>query len=220
MIEDIDTTVLCVADTGCGKTSSLRNLPLDKTVYINVDGKPIPFKHKELYKHVKLQNTQQLINGMEQIESDENVEYVVIDTITFLGDMFYTEHVENSSNGMKSWSDYKSYILKVINLAKKSRLNYIFLAHAQDVYDEKEMVNKTFAKIQGSLKGGGIESHFTYVLYNIVKPDSDGLPEYLYLTNKTKGYIGVSAKTPFDLIDTWIPNDITIFHKAVKEYHS
>ena len=81
------------------------------------------------------------------------------------------------------------------------------------------MITKTFGKIQGSLKGGGLESHFTYVLYNIVKPDNDGLPEYLYLTNKTKGYIGVSAKTPFDMIDTWIPNDIMTFFKAVDDYH-
>lgn len=216
----IDTTVLCVADTGCGKTSSLRNLPMDRTVYVNVDAKPLPFKHKNLAKNITLTNTQQLINGMEQIEDNLEIEYCVIDTITMLGDMFYTEHVENSSNGMKAWAEYKSYILKVINMAKRSRINYIFLAHAQDVYDDKEMVTKTFARIQGSLKGGGLEAHFTYVLYNIVKPNQDGLPEYLYLTNKTKGYVGVSAKTPFDMIETWIPNDITIFHKAVEEFYA
>jgi len=215
----LDTTVLCIADTGAGKTSALRNLDLSKTAYINVDAKPIPFKHNGLYKNVNLESTQQLLNGMAQIEDDMQVEFAVIDTITFLGDMFFSEFVENSTNGMKAWADYKSYVLKVINMAKRSRINYIILAHAQDIYDDKEMVNKTFARIQGSLKGGGLEGHFTYVLYNIVKPDSEGLPEYLYLTNKTKGYVGVSAKTPFDMIDTWIPNDITLFHKAVADYH-
>jgi len=219
MNDKVDMTVLCCADSGCGKTSALRNLDLSKVCYVNVDSKPIPFKHAELNKNISLDSTQQLINGMEQIESDESIEYCVIDTITFLGDMFYTEHIENSSNGMKAWGDYKSYILKIINMAKRSRINYIFLAHAQDIYDDKEMVNKTFSRIQGSLKGGGLEGHFTYVLYNIVKPDADGMPEYLYLTNKTKGYVGVSAKTPFDMIETWIPNDITLFHDAVKAYH-
>jgi len=219
MIEEIDKTVLCISDTGCGKTSSLRNIPMEELCYVNVDAKPIPFRHTNLNKNITLTNTQQLLNGMDQIEDDDSINYCAIDTITFLGDMFYTEHIENSSNGMRAWADYKSYILKVINKAKRSRIHYIFLAHAQDVYDDKEMVTKTFGKIQGSLKGGGLESHFTYVLYNIVKPDSDGLPEYLYLTNKTKGYIGVSAKTPFEMIDTWIPNDITLFFKAVEDYH-
>lgn len=219
MIENIDTTVLCIADSGCGKTSSLRNLDLSTVCYVNVDAKPIPFRHSDLAKNINLSSTQQLINGMEQIEDDMDIEYCVIDTITFLGDMFYTENIENSSNGMRAWQDYKSYILKVINMAKRSHINYIFLAHAQDVYDEKEMVTKTFAKIQGSLKGGGLEGHFTFVLYNIVKSGADGMPEYKYLTKKDKGYIGVSAKTPFDMIDTWIDNDITLFHKAVKEFY-
>lgn len=219
MEEKIDKTVLCIADTGAGKTSSLRNLDMASVCYVNVDGKPLPFKHKDLAKNITLNNTQQLINGMEQIENDMDIEYCVIDTITFLGDMFYTEHIENSSNGMRAWADYKSYILKVINMAKRSRINYIFLAHSQDVYDEKEMATKTFAKIQGSLKGGGLEGHFTYVLYNVVKADADGMPEYLYLTNKQKGYIGLSAKTPFDMVEAWIPNDITLFFNAVDEYH-
>ena len=214
-----DKTVMCIGDTGTGKTSSLRNLDPSKVCYINIDNKPIPFKHKDLSKNVSLKSTQQLINGMEQIEEELHIEYCVIDTISFLGDMFFSEHIENSTNGMKAWSDYKSYILKIINMAKVSRINYIFLAHAQDVYDEREMVTKTFAKIQGSLKGGGLEGHFTYVLYNIVKADSLGEPEYLYLTNRTRGYIGVSAKTPFQMIDKIIPNDITKFFDAVDEYH-
>jgi len=219
MNEIIDKTVLCVADTGCGKTSSLRGLDLSKVCYVNVDSKPIPFRHADLNKNITLENTAQLINGMEQIEGDDSVEYCVIDTISFLADMFYAEHIENSSNGMKGWADYKSYLLKVINMAKRSRIHYIFLAHSADVYDDKEMITKTFSKVQGSLKGGGLEGHFTYVLYNIVKADADGMPEYLYLTNKTKGYVGVSAKTPFEMIDTWIKNDITIFFDAVDTYH-
>ncbi len=214
-----DKTVMCVADTGAGKTSALRNIPPEELCYINIDDKPIPFRHKDLAKNVKLTSTQQLINGMAQIEKDEAIKYCCIDTVTFLGDMFFTQHVENSTNGMKAWAKYKSYILKVINMAKKSRINYIFLAHAQDVYDDKEMVTKTFSKIQGSMKGGGLEGHFTYVLYNIVKADSMGEPEYLYLTNKTRGYIGVSAKTPFNMIDKWIPNDIMVFFDAVDKYH-
>ena len=212
-------TVLCVADTGCGKTSSMRNLPLDRTIYINVDAKPIPFRHKKLLKNIALQSTQQLINGMDQIEEDENIEYCVIDTVTMLGDMFYAERIKDATNSMAGWSAYKDYLLEVFNKAKRSRIHYIFLAHAQDVYDDKELVTKTFAKIQGSLKGGGIETHFTFVLYNIVKPNEDGVPEYLYLTNKAKGYTGVSAKTPFEMCPTWLPNDIMEFFKYVDKYY-
>jgi len=216
-----DKTVLCIADTGSGKSSSLRYLPLESTVYVNVDAKPLPFKHNRLYKNVELQSTEQLLNGMANAEEDPAVEYVVIDTITMLGDMFFAEHIENSANTMGGWGAYKSYLLKVINIAKRSKKTYIFLAHAQDVYDEKEMITKTFAKIQGSLKGGGLESHFTYVLYTIVRAAPDGMPEFLYLANKAKGYVGVSAKTPFGMFENpWFPNDIRTFLDAVDAFHT
>jgi hypothetical protein len=214
-----DTTVLCVGDTGNGKTSSLRNMPLANTVYINVDQKPLPFKHKDLYKHVNLSSTQQMLVGMDQIEDDEQVEYCVVDTISYLGDMFYNEYIRYASDSRAMWGAYKDYLLDVINKAKKSRINYIFLAHAQDVYDEKEQITKTFARVQGSLRGN-LEGHFTYVLFNVVKSGSDGMPEFCYLTNKTRGNLGVSAKTPMGMFDeAYIPNDITVFHEAVTQFH-
>ena len=198
---ELDKTILVIGDTGTGKTSSLEDLPLESTVYINVDDKMIPFKANRLYKHVVLQNTEQLLNGMDAQEEDPQVEYVVVDTLTFLGDMFYAEHIENSSNGMKAWGDYKSYINKVLRAGKKSKKHYIFLAHAADVYDEKEMITKTFAKIQGSLKGGGLEQHFTFVLYTQVIKGPDGLPQYVFQTNKSRQNMGVSAKTPRGVFD-------------------
>ncbi len=192
----VDKTLLIVGDTGTGKTTSMEDLPLKHTIYINVDGKMLPFRAKSLYKHVNLESTEQLINGMIAAEDDPQVEFVVVDTLTFLGDMFYTEHIEHASNGMAGWAAYKSYINKVLNMAKKSSKHYVFLAHAQDVYDEKEMITKSFGKIQGSLKGGGLEQHFTFVLYSQVVKGDDGMPKYVFQTNKSKQNMGVSAKTP------------------------
>ncbi len=216
----VDKTMLIVGDSGFGKTTSLRNLDLSKMIYINVDKKTLPFKSKDLYKHVMLESTQQLINGLEAAEADEGVEFIVIDTLTFLGDMFYSEHIENSSNGMKAWGDYKSYLNHVIDMGKRSNKHYIFLAHASDIYDEKEMVTKTFAKIQGSLKGGGIEAHFTFVFYAKVIPDSDGMPQYMLQTNKTKGNVGVSAKTPMGCFEeAYIPNDVSEVMKTIDTFY-
>lgn len=208
----IDKTILIVGSTGTGKTSALRNLPLDKTIYVNVDKKMLPFKAKDLYKNVVLENTAQLINGMDAAEEDENVEYIVIDTLTFLGDLYFTEHVENSSNGMKAWGDYKSYLNKVINMAKASKKHYIFLAHDKSTYDEKEMVTKTFAKIQGSLSGGGIEANFTFVLYTAVLQNQDRTPKYVFQVNKSAQALDVSAKTPFGVFEEPYTEDNDIMH--------
>ena len=222
MSQRVDKTIMIVGSTGSGKTTSLRNLPLDKTIYINVDNKMLPFRANNLYKHVKLENTQQLINGMDAAEEDDNVEYIVIDTLTFLGDLFYTEQVENASNGMSAWQNYKAYINKVIAMAKASNKHYIFLAHDQSTYDEKEMVTKTFAKIQGSLKGGGIEANFTFVLYTAVIQDpTTRLPKYVFQVNKSAKSLDVSAKTPMGLFAEPYTedNDVVDVFKAIEEFY-
>lgn len=220
--EEVDKTILIIGSTGTGKTSSLRNLDLSKTVYINVDEKMLPFRSKDLYKQVKLKNTQQLLNGMEATEEDPQVDFVVVDTLTFLGDMYFAEHIENASNTMAGWGNYKSYILKVLNAAKKSKKHYIFLCHDLDVYDEKEMVTKTFGKIQGSLKGGGLEQHFTFVLYTQVVKGDGGMPKYVFQTNKAVGNIGVSAKTPFGIFEEPYTdtNDLVEVYKQIDEFYN
>ena len=187
---------------------------------MNVDKKTLPFRAVDLYKHIQLDSTGQLINGLAAAEEDPEVKYIVIDTLTFLGDMFYSERIENATNGMAQWAAYKSYINQIIDMGKSSNKHYIFLAHAQDVYDEKEMVTKTFAKVQGSLKGGGIEAHFTFVFYAKVLTDSDGMPQYMFQTNKTKGSTGVSAKTPMGCFkEAYIENDIMLAYDTIDKFY-
>lgn len=220
MSDVVDKTMLVVGDSGFGKTTALRTLPLGETIYINVDKKTIPFNSSALYKHVKLESTGQLINGLIAAEEDPQAKYIVIDTLTFLGDLFFTEQIENSANKMEGWGKYKSYINQIIDMGKSSNKHYIFLAHAQDVYDEKELITKTFAKIQGSLKGGGLEAHFTFVFYAKVLTDADGMPQYKFQTNKTKGSTGVSAKTPMGCFsEAYIDNDVMFAMNTIDTFY-
>ena len=65
-------TVLIVGKSSTGKSSSLRNLDFSKTVLINAEAKTPPFrKFKTLMKHIYPENTQQILNGMSQMEESE-----------------------------------------------------------------------------------------------------------------------------------------------------
>ena len=212
-------TLLIVGKSSTGKTSSLRNLDFSKTVYVNAEAKAPSFRgSKNLLKNIKLSNTQQLLNGMQQMEDYDEKLTIVVDSISMLMDLYFAEHIEGSSDTRGGWANYKSYFLKVINMAKRSQHDYVFTALAKDTYNDKELVTETFASVQGSLFKA-VESHFTVVLHTVVI-EEDGKLQHKFITNKNIANKGLSCKSPFEMFDTeYIDNDVVIAFDAMRKYY-
>ncbi len=213
-------TLLIVGKSSTGKSSSLRNLDFDKTVLINAEAKTPPFrKFKTLMKHIYPENTQQILNGMHQMEEEKEKLTIVIDSISMLMDMYYAENIKDASNSMAGWSHYKDYFLELINFAKRSKHNYVFTALAKDTYNDKEMITETFASVQGSLFKM-IESHFSVVLHTVVV-DEEGELKHKFITNKDVANKGLSCKSPMEMFEhKYIDNDVVKAFHTMEEYYT
>ncbi len=220
-----DYVILNYGASGNGKSTGLRNLPLEETVFENVEGKSLPFKGgKRLYKHNKPKGLNQVKTDIKEAVEDDNVKYIVFDSITMFGDnILYPDVVKTAVNekGLPDtrtgWLEYRDELAGMLEFCKKSGKIFIFLALEKDVYDKREMINKTVPDIQGSMIGK-LASHFTYVLYSTTVEDNDKI-RYVYQTNKTVEHMDVESKTPMGMFDElYVDNDMMSVLEVIKEW--
>jgi len=160
-----DHLVLISGKSATGKSASLMSLKNPEGVmYLNCENnKKLPFKSK--FKEYTITDPYQVYEAIAAVEDMPDTHTVVIDTLTYLMDMFETVHVLTASNTMKAWGDYAQFMKKLMSqYVAKSTKNIIFLAHTSDVLNEKEMSMESLVKVKGSLMNQGIESFFSTVL--------------------------------------------------------
>lgn len=166
----------------CGKTSSLKGLTNQEGVlYLNCEvGKRLPFRNSFIKKTVLdpindvIYALKPLIKGegyrdwkigpagKEYIGEPKPIHTVVLDSLTFLMDMYELRYVSTAVDGRKAWADYKNYLLQLFtDVIPKLPQNVIITAHTSDVYNEKELVTETKVKLKGSIMDKGIEAFFT-----------------------------------------------------------
>lgn len=212
--------ILIVGGTGTGKSTSLRNLPRTSTAILNAELKPLPFRNSKFTLNGNVTSTTQLINMMKALEKKDEIEYVVFDSITmYAGGPVFKEMVEGI-DGFEGWSNFKYHILSIINQMKISKKNYIVTALEEQVADHT-LVKTCSAAIQGSLKGGGLESHFSMALraQTVDDIDSPSGVRYVFATNKIPGE-RITSKTPLGMFDElYVDNDVVEIYKVINEYY-
>ena len=214
-----DYTMLVYGKSGKGKSTSLRNLDMASTTIINVEGKPLAFKHKGLYKHVKPQTIQEVRQAVKEAVDDDSVKTIVLDSITMLADiMVYTELVKNAEDSRGGWLELRDWVIGLIEYCKKSDKTFIFIALEMEVLNEKEFVTDNRPKVVGSLKDS-LASHFTTVLRSVVREVDDDI-EYQFQTNKTKEDFHNATKSPMDMLEKYEPNDLAVILDKMKKYYS
>lgn len=157
--------VLISGKTSTGKSASLMGLADQPGVmYLNCENnKSLPFKNK--MQTYNITDPLQIYEAFVHAEKDPNIHTIVIDTLTYLMDLFETMYVLTSANTQKAWGDYAQYFKKLMTeYVAKSTKRVIFLAHTSDVLNESEAVMETMVKVKGSLMAQGIESYFTTVV--------------------------------------------------------
>lgn len=236
-----DHLVLLCGKSATGKSASLMNLKNPEGVlYLNCEaGKRLPFKAKFIQKTVT--DPLQINEAFEWAESQPQIHTIVVDSLTYLLDMYESVYVLPSTNGMKAWGDFAQYFKVLMqNYVAKSTKAIIFTAHTSDTLNESEMLMETKVPVKGSLKNNGIESYFSVVISSKkvqlktlkeyasdclnITPEETALGfKYVFQCKLTKDTVNERLRGPlglFDTKETYIDNNIQLVLNKLQEYYS
>lgn len=240
MSDENNQLILISGFSAAGKSASLRNIRnQEKWYYLGTEsGKALPFKNK--FRVFNITDPLQIYEAFDVGKDSPDCEGIVIDSLTYLLDMYESQYVLPAANGLKAWSDFAQFF-KVLMQDKVAKFGkpVIFTAHVQDFYDEKAMENKTYVPVKGSLKANGIESYFSVVvsakkmplkdlesykndLLNITDEEKELGLKYVYQTRITKTTTGERIRGPMGLFSrgqTYIDNDAQLLLDYLNEYY-
>lgn len=235
-----DHLVLLCGFSAAGKSRSLKNIK-DPTgvLYLNCEsGKRLPFKSQ--FKEMTITDPMQIFEAFDWAETKPHIHTIIIDSLTYLMDMYESVYVLTSANTMGAWGEFQQYFKNMMQQkVASSTKKCVFTAHVLDYYNEGEMQMDTRVPVKGALKNNGIESYFSVVIAakkmrikdleaysNNLLTFSDeekmlGL-KYVYQTRLTKETIGERLRGPDDLFsqqETFINNDIQLVLDRLDEYY-
>lgn len=97
-----DYLILISGFSGTGKSASLRNIPnQERWILANTEaGKRLPFKNS--FKTVKVDDPMKVLAAFDEIiNHPDDYDGIIIDSLTFLMEMYESVYVLNSTNTMK-----------------------------------------------------------------------------------------------------------------------
>ena len=235
-----DHLVLLCGKSATGKSASLMGLENPEGVmYLNCEaGKKLPFKAK--FQQFIITDPLQINEAFDVAETKPEIHTIVVDSLTYLLDMYESLYVLNSANGMQAWGQFAQYFKVLMQqYVAKSTKNIIFTAHTADSVNESEMVMETKVPVKGSLKNNGIESYFTVVIASkkvtlktlrdykspllTITPEEEALGfKYVFQCKLTKESVNERLRGPlglFDTNETYIDNNAQLVLNKLREYY-
>ena len=224
-------SVLIIAESGSGKSTSIRNLDPKETVIINIANKPLPFKGwKSKYKLLDKTNPDgNLLNvssgpgvfkAMQHV-SDKmpHIKQLVIDDWQYMSSFEYFDKA--NEKGYDKFTQIAANLAQVAKLPKDLRedLTVFFLTHAEestDINGNRKVKAKTVGKmIDNALT---LEGLFSIVLFGKIRKEDDGTLRYGFETQNNGEN---TCKSPMDMFeDSFIPNDLQYVKDAIAAYEN
>nr|DAV70388.1 MAG TPA: AAA domain protein [Caudoviricetes sp.] len=240
MSEPIKDLVLIAGTSSSGKSSSLMNLPDHSGVmYLNCEsGKRLPFPNK--FDRYVITDPMQVYEAFDEAENMPHIHTIVVDSLTFLMDMFESMYVIGSSNTMQGWANYNQYFKNLMqDKVAKSSKRVIFTAHTLATLNENEMVVETKVPVKGALKNQGIEAYFTCIVYAkrvplkllknyenellVVTEEEEMLGfKHVFQTCITKDTVHERIRSPrfmWKTNESFIDNDVMKLFKRIDEFY-
>src|SRR5690606_13381408 len=115
MSEEINEQLVLVSGfSATGKSASLRNIENQEDwFHLNTEaGKRLPFRNK--FKSFSIDDPLQVHEAFQVAIEDASVKGIVVDSLTFLMDMFETQYVLPATNTMKACGDYGQFFRKLM----------------------------------------------------------------------------------------------------------
>ncbi len=236
-----DNLILLCGKSATGKSASLMGLKNPEGVlYLNCEaGKKLPFRSKFMEKVVT--DPLQINEAFTWAETQPQIHTIVIDSLTYLMDMYESIYVVNSTNTMKAWGDFAQYFKTMMQqFVAKSTKNVIFIAHTKSDLNESEMVMETYVPVKGSVKNNGVESYFSTIIASkkvplktlkdyqsdllTITPEEEALGfKYVFQTKLTKDTVSERLRGPlglFDTSETFTDNNMQLILDRLHTYYA
>jgi len=202
--------------SGTGKSTSMRNLPPERTVILNTEQKALPFRKGVEFKlNVPINSLQLFKTALTKAIENPNVDIIVIESFTSLIETIYMK-AKSLYDGFDVWDYYKNEIKKIMEMSKNTDKYIIFIGIDQFVEGDSG-VEERFIAVDGSWKKK-VEKEFVIVVYSEAKEINDK-QEYRFITNKQPGYNRISAKSPMEMLPPIMDNDIMGILNEVDKYY-
>lgn len=221
--------VLISGESASGKSASLRKIPNQKR-WMNLNcesGKRLPFRND--FQTYKITDPYQVYEGFDHATANpKDWDGIIIDTVTFLMDMFESTYIVGSANSQKAWGDYAQFFKnlmqdKVVNFGKP----VLILGHTRSELNEAKHQMETAVPVKGSLKNNGVEAYFSTVvstkkvpivelekygskLLTITEEERELGFKHVFQTRLTKQTVGERIRSPMGMFskeETYIDND-------------
>lgn len=233
--------VLICGYSATGKSASLRNIRDQQDwVYINSEaGKRLPFKND--FMTLRLDDPETVMAAFDEATNTPSIKGIIVDSLTFLMDMYESQYVLPAANTMKGWSNYNQFFKRLLQekVVKFGR-PVIFTAHVMDTLDEKTMEMRTAVPIKGALKGQGAEAYFSTIvaakkvpikdleeynsdLLHITEEEKELGFKYVFQTRITAKSTGERIRSPMGLFsrnETYMDNDAQILLDHLNKFYS
>lgn len=231
--------VLISGKSGTGKSSSLEGLTNhEKVLYLNCEnGRALPFKSG--FKEVTITHPEQVITYLTKAKSNDKYDTIIIDSLTYLMDMYETKIIVPSADTRKTWGEYFQFFKRLMDVTAGCNKQIIFTAHTDNEYNEAIQINEVFIKVKGALKNRGIESYFSVNvspkkestikledyqsdLLTITEDEEDLGFKHVIQTRVTKDTVNERIKTPknmFSRNETFIDGNIQLILDRLKVYY-
>ena len=236
-----DHLVMIVGESATGKSASLRNLPNHSRVaYLNCEsGKKLPFRNK--FATIVVTDPYQVFDAFDEIEANPgSFDYIVIDTLTFLMEMYESIYVLNSANTMQAWSNYAQFFKELMqSKVANCKIPVIILAHTRRDLNESTMEYDVAVPVKGALKNNGLEAYFSTIvackkvstkelekyksdLLTITEEDEMLGYKHVFQTRLTKATKNDRIRSPMDMFtvqQTYIDPDAALLMQHLVEYY-
>ena len=236
-----DNLVLLGGKSATGKSLSLKDLRDPQgVIYLNCEsGKKLPFRSK--FQELVITDPMQVYQAFDEAEAMPDIHTIVVDSLTFLMEMFESVYVVGSTNTMAAWGSYAQFYKNLMQqYVAKSTKNVIFIAHTADTLNEGEMVMETKVPVKGSLKGVGLESFYSVVIASKKVPlkvlkgyESPMLTiteeelalgfKYVFQVKITKESVNERLRGPMGLFttqETFIDNNMQLVLDRLHQYYN
>ena len=213
-----DNLVLIGGVSGAGKSACLRNIKDQEGVlYLNCEaGKKLPFRNKFMSKVIT--DPYHIFEGFIWAETQPQIHTIVIDSLSFLMDMFVSVHIMNSADSRSQWQAYQEFFKELMQQkVASSTKNVIIITHIAEDLDEEKGIRTEQAVVKGGLKGTGVEAYFSLNVtarampikelekhpsefLNITDDERDVGYKHVFQVRKTKETTGSRIRGPMGLV--------------------
>lgn len=196
--------VLVLGSSGSGKSTALRNFNPEEIEILNVAGKPLPFRKK-----LKTMSNPSYDNIRATLKANR-VKAYAIDDSQYLMAFESFDHAKETGYGKftNMALNFKGLIDNAMKLTSQDTI--VYFLHHTELSEDGKVKAKTLGKMLDNQLT--VEGLFSIVLLCQVEGS-----EHYFITNSDGSN---PAKSPMEMFETKIPNDLKFVDTTIREYYS